>query len=77
MATNMIEVTNLTKRFGRFTALDELSFTVGAGEAVALWGANGAGKTTAGRCLLNLFPFAGQIISGAQEPSNFTWNLEA
>ena len=35
----MIEVRNLTKRFGRFTAVDDLSFTVGRGEAVALWGA--------------------------------------
>lgn len=58
----MIEVRNLTKRFGRFTAVDDLSFTVGAGEAVALWGANGAGKTTAVRCLLNLFPFEGEIL---------------
>ncbi|MCZ2113340.1 MAG: ABC transporter ATP-binding protein [Anaerolineae bacterium] len=58
----MIEVRNLTKRFGRFTAVDDLSFTVGAGEAVALWGANGAGKTTAVRCLLNLFPYEGEIV---------------
>jgi len=57
----MIEVRNLTKRFGRFTAVDDLSFTVGRGEAVALWGANGAGKTTAVRCLLNLFPYEGEI----------------
>ncbi len=62
MATNMIEVQNLTKRFGRFTAVDSLSFTVEAGEAVALWGANGAGKTTAVRCLLNLFPYEGSIL---------------
>ena len=59
---NAIEVQNLTKRFGRFTAVDDLSFAVEAGEAVALWGANGAGKTTAVRCLLNLFPFEGQIL---------------
>ncbi len=57
----MIEVSHLTKRFGRFTAVEDLSFTVAAGEAVALWGANGAGKTTAVRCLLNLFPFDGQV----------------
>lgn len=56
-----IAVRNLTKRFGRFTAVDDLSFTVRTGEAVALWGANGAGKTTAVRCLLNLFPFEGEI----------------
>jgi ABC-type multidrug transport system ATPase subunit len=61
VATNVIEVTNLTKRFGRFTAVEDLSFAVGTGEAIALWGANGAGKTTAVRCLLNLFPFEGEI----------------
>lgn len=60
-----IEVRHLTKRFGRFTAVEDLSFAVGTGEAVALWGANGAGKTTAVRCLLNLFPFEGEItVSG-------------
>jgi len=59
-----IEVRNLTKRFGRFTAVDNLSFSVAAGEAVALWGANGAGKTTAVRCLLNLFPFTGEVTVG-------------
>ena len=58
----MIEVRNLTKRFGRFTVVNDLSFTVGTGVAVALWGANGAGKTTAVRCLLNLFPFEGDIL---------------
>lgn len=57
----MIEVRNLTKRFGRFTAVDNLSFSVREGQAVALWGANGAGKTTAVRCLLNLFPYEGEI----------------
>ena len=59
--TSVIEVRHLTKNFGRFKAVDDLSFTVQAGEAVALWGANGAGKTTAVRCLLNLFPFEGEI----------------
>lgn len=57
----MIKVTNLSKRFGGLTAVDGLSFEVKAGEAVALWGANGAGKTTALRCLLHLIPYEGQI----------------
>jgi len=58
----MITVTDLTKQFGPLTAVDNLSFNVQAGEVVAFWGANGAGKTTAVRCLLNLLPFSGQII---------------
>jgi ABC-type multidrug transport system ATPase subunit len=57
----MIVVSHLSKRFGRLLAVQDLSFTVEAGQAVALWGANGAGKTTALRCLLNLLPFEGQI----------------
>ena len=60
----MIEVNNLTKRFGNLTAVDDLSFSVQPGEAVSLWGANGAGKTTAVRCLLNLIPFDGHITLG-------------
>jgi ABC-2 type transport system ATP-binding protein len=42
----------LTKRYGDVTALDALSFAVGAGEVYALLGANGAGKTTAINCFL-------------------------
>ncbi|MCA9972628.1 MAG: ABC transporter ATP-binding protein, partial [Anaerolineales bacterium] len=60
----MIDVTHLTKRFGGLTAVDDLTFGVAPGEAVALWGANGAGKTTALRCLLHLVPFAGQVRIG-------------
>jgi len=63
----MITVTNLTKKFGRLTAVDNLSFTVNAGEAVSFWGANGAGKTTVLRCLLNLMPFDGRITINGQD----------
>lgn len=57
----MIDVTNLSKQFGALTAVDQLSFEVASGEAVALWGANGAGKTTAIRCVLGLIPFEGEV----------------
>jgi ABC-type multidrug transport system ATPase subunit len=57
----MITATNLTKKYGRFRAVDDLSFHVKPGEAVALWGSNGAGKTTAIRCVLNLVPYRGVI----------------
>lgn len=57
----MISVKNLTKRFGHFTAVDNLSFEVAAGEAVALWGPNGAGKTTVIRSLLGLHAAQGEL----------------
>lgn len=49
-----IKVDNLTKRFGRLTALEELSFSVRAGTITGFLGPNGAGKTTTIRCLLGL-----------------------
>jgi ABC-type multidrug transport system ATPase subunit len=58
---HIIDVTDLTKQFGALTAVDHLSFQVTPGEAVALWGANGAGKTTAIRCVLGLMPFEGEV----------------
>lgn len=51
---NAIEVHNLTKCFGPFTAVDHISFTVKAGEIFGFLGANGAGKTTAMRMLCGL-----------------------
>ncbi|UCC51089.1 MAG: ABC transporter ATP-binding protein [Anaerolineaceae bacterium] len=65
--SEMITVTNITKRFGGLTAVDDLSFSVNAGEAVALWGANGAGKTTALRCLLGLLPFSGSVTIAGKD----------
>ena len=50
----MIEVTNLTKRFNGFTAVDHVSFDVKKGEVFGLLGPNGAGKTTTIRMLSTL-----------------------
>jgi len=44
--SNVIEVCNLTKRFGRLVAVDDISFNVEEGEIFGLLGENGAGKTT-------------------------------
>ena len=49
-----IEVRNLTKRFGSFTAVDNLSFSVEPGRITGFLGPNGAGKTTTLRMLLGL-----------------------
>ena len=51
---NAIEVTDLTRRFGAFIAVDRLSFSVGQGEIFGFLGANGAGKSTTIRMLCGL-----------------------
>ncbi len=51
----MIEVRNLTKRFGEFTALDRLSMTVPTGTVYGLVGPNGAGKSTVIRHLTGIY----------------------
>ncbi|HYR46081.1 MAG TPA: ATP-binding cassette domain-containing protein, partial [Thermoanaerobaculia bacterium] len=51
-----IEADRLTKRFGKFTADDAVSFSVAAGETYGLLGPNGAGKTTLIRMLTTLLP---------------------
>lgn len=58
---NVISVSRLTKRFGNFTAVDNITFDVGQGEIFGFLGANGAGKTTAMRMLCGLsLPTSGQ-----------------
>lgn len=52
----MIEVQNLTKKYGRFTAVNNLSFEVGKGQIVGFLGPNGAGKTTTLRMLTGYLP---------------------
>ncbi|MDD7446928.1 MAG: amino acid ABC transporter ATP-binding protein [Clostridiales bacterium] len=66
MAENkMIEVRNLTKRFGKLTVLDNISTSFAAKEVVSVIGPSGGGKSTFLRCL-NLLetPTSGQIIFG-------------
>jgi ABC-2 type transport system ATP-binding protein len=63
MADNILEVKDLTKHFGDFTAVDNISFSVKEGEIVGLLGPNGAGKTTTIQMLLDLItPTAGSIV---------------
>ena len=60
---DIIQVEGLTKAFGGFTAVDGISFDVGAGEIFAFLGPNGAGKTTTIKMLTTLLhPDRGKII---------------
>src|ERR1700761_7807413 len=56
LPTTLIEVSSLTKLYGDFTAVNELSFAVRSGEVIGLVGPNGAGKTTTLRCLAGIIP---------------------
>ena len=61
MSKKVIEVSNLTKKFGSFTAVDHISFDVNEGEIFGFLGANGAGKTTAMQMLCGIsMPTAGK-----------------
>ena len=61
MNDKAISVKNLTKQFGDFRAVDQISFDVAPGEIFGFLGANGAGKTTAMRMLCGLsFPTSGE-----------------
>jgi ABC-2 type transport system ATP-binding protein len=55
----VIETRNLTKRFGSFTAVAEVSLRVNSGEVLVLLGPNGAGKTTTTRMLASILPPSG------------------
>jgi len=52
MSDIVLEIKNLTRRFGAFTAVDSLTLSVNAGEVFGLLGSNGAGKTTTIKMLL-------------------------
>ena len=52
----MIEVRNLTKRFGDLVAIRDISFTAGDGEVLGFLGPNGAGKTTTMRIITGFMP---------------------
>ena len=68
----IVDIQNLTKQFGSFTAVDDISFDIQPGEIVGLLGPNGAGKTTTIHMLLGLItPTSGSIrMFGLDLPSH-------
>jgi len=68
MTDMAIEVRDLTKRFGRFTAVNHVSFSVKRGEIFGFLGANGAGKSTTIRMLCGLLqPTSGTALVGGYD----------
>jgi ABC-2 type transport system ATP-binding protein len=64
-----LRVADLTKRYGRLTALDSVSFSVRPGEVLGVIGPNGSGKTTLFACLGGLLPFeSGRIAQASAGP---------
>ena len=64
---NLLEVNQVSKRFGGLTANQDVSFTVDAGQVVGLIGPNGAGKTTMFNCVAGFFaPTSGSIMLGGR-----------
>jgi ABC-2 type transport system ATP-binding protein len=72
----VIEVRNLTKRYGTRTAVDDLSFTVQPGRVTGFLGPNGAGKSTTMRAVLGLDrPDAGAALVGGRPFAEHPWPL--
>jgi ABC-2 type transport system ATP-binding protein len=70
---SLLSATGACRRFGSFTAVDDVDLEVRAGEVVGLLGANGAGKTTLIRMLLGLLrPSGGELLLFGEPPSRRT-----
>ena len=65
---SIVRVAGVTKRFGHFTALRDVRFSIEPGSIVGLIGPNGAGKTTTLRSILGLTDFEGQMEVLGQDP---------
>lgn len=75
MSTPVLEVQNISKRFGGIQAVKDVSFTVGQGEILGLIGPNGAGKTTAFNMIAGFFrPDTGSIkLDGSHIEGKRPW----
>ena len=67
----MITVKNVTKKYGKFKAVDNISFEVNDGEIIGLLGPNGAGKSTTMNILTGFIePTQGEVIINLKKQKN-------
>jgi len=72
MATKLLEIKGLTKKFGGLVAVNDFSFHVEKGEALGLMGPNGSGKTTVFNLIMGDFkPDSGEILLEGKDISNY------
>ena len=72
MCNMVLKLEDVTKRFGKFTAVDHLSLTIPDREMFGFLGANGAGKTTTFRMILGLLDSSGGSITWDGKPIDYT-----
>ena len=67
---NLIQVENVSKHFGEFKAVDNVSFNIEQGSVYGFLGPNGAGKTTTIRMIMDIIaPDSGRVIFSGKQPS--------
>ena len=71
-AVPLLEVKDLTVRYGGVVAVDKVSFNVGQGQIVGLIGPNGAGKTTTIDALCGFHGYEGAVLLGGQDVAGYT-----
>lgn len=64
----LLEVNNLTKKYGKFVALDGVNLSLGEGKIVGLLGPNGSGKSTLMKCIAGLLTIDGGSITVDGKP---------
>lgn len=66
----MIELIDVSKKYGMTKALDHVSLTIPRGQIIGLFGENGAGKSTLMKCILNFLSYSGSITLDGEKITN-------